>query len=51
MSTWNVLLGVVGLIEGESREEAIRSFHQQLTAAGFDVYEGQPPDAFLSEAS
>lgn len=46
---WNVLIAVVDLIPAKTGQEAIATLHAQLTAAGFDVYEGQPADAFESE--
>lgn len=49
---WNTLAPVVAVIPGESAAEAIRTLTAQLTAAGFDVHEGEPGcSAFESEDS
>lgn len=46
---WNVLVPVVAVIPGATADEAIGTLRAQLTAAGFDVYEGEPGcDAFES---
>lgn len=46
---WNVLVGVVHLITAETAEEAIKDLQVRLSTAGFEVYEGQEPNAFESE--
>jgi hypothetical protein len=50
MKTWNVLAGVVTLVQAQTREEAIAVFEEALRSAGFDVYSGQETDAFESES-
>jgi hypothetical protein len=46
---FNVRLPVVALVGAGGPEEAILAFRQKLEAAGFDVYDGEPADAFESE--
>lgn len=46
---WNVLVSVVDLIDAETEKEAIGTLRSKLSAAGFEPYEGDPGDAFLSE--
>lgn len=49
---WNALVPVVAVVSGETASEAIETLTAQLTAAGFDVYEGEPGcNAFESEDS
>lgn len=51
MPVWNTLVPVVGLVAGNSAEEAIESLKSVLDAAGFTVHDGYPGcDAFESEA-
>jgi hypothetical protein len=48
--TWNVVAPVVALIRAGTAAEAISTHRAQLTAAGFDVYDGEPGcHAFESE--
>jgi hypothetical protein len=48
--TWNVLAPVVALVRAGTAGEAVSLLRAQLTAAGFDVYDGEPAcTAFESE--
>lgn len=49
MPTYNVLAAVVELIDAESEDAAKRQLIRMLSAAGFEVYDGQPVDAFESD--
>jgi len=49
MKMWNVKIPVVRLEHAESAEAAIAKLRRRLNAAGFDVYDGEPADAFESE--
>ena len=49
MSTYNVALVIVELVEADSEEEAIAKLRAKVREAGLNEYEGQPPDAFESE--
>ena len=51
---YNVLAGVVALVEADDAEAAIAKLHAVLRAADFEVYEGgvldgQVPEVFESE--
>lgn len=46
---YNVLAGVVALIDAQDEDAAKDELRRRLQAAGFDVYEGQPLDAFASD--
>jgi hypothetical protein len=46
---WNVAAYVVDLVEAWDESEAIGKLTTALKAAGFDIYEGDPPNAFESE--
>ena len=47
--TWNVAATVVDLIEATTADTAIGILVTRLREAGFELYEGTPPDAFESE--
>lgn len=49
MTTYNVLLPIVELIEAENATQAIQTLTARVKAAGFEIYEGGPIDAFESE--
>lgn len=52
MTTYNVAVPVVTLIEARSEEDAIRQFSAHLQRDGYEVYEGELPEganAFESE--
>lgn len=51
MTTFNVLAAVVELVDAPDEETAKSLLRQRLTLAGFDLYEGQPLDAFESDVS
>lgn len=46
---YNVLAGVVALIDADDESAAKGELGRRLRAAGFDVYDGQPLDAFESD--
>jgi hypothetical protein len=50
MAIWNTAVTVVGLVEADTRDEAIARLEGKLRAAGFDPYEDSNyPSAFESE--
>lgn len=50
MRKFNVLVGVVELIDAESAEAAVAELRTRLSRAGFEPYE-ESGDAFESETS
>lgn len=46
---WNVRVAVVELIVAGTREDAVKALRSKVRAAGLDLYEGDPGDAFESE--
>lgn len=49
MALFNVLSSVVELIEAPTAEAAIADLNTRLRKAGFELYDGQPSNAFESE--
>lgn len=53
MPKWNVLTGVVEIVEAPDKETAIRTLENTLKSYGFSVYDVSTtsvmPDAFESE--
>lgn len=46
---WNTAVTVVDIVEAETELGATGNLVARLQQAGFEIYEGNPPDAFLSE--
>lgn len=49
MKIWNTRVAVIELIVADNELDAIKALKSKVRAAGLEVYDGDPGDAFESE--